>query len=230
MATATTATATNPSETTNTENKPSSTKLIIPSDLKVSDRDRKILELGDGSFVPFSWVDLVEIVKNNELSRLSRRPSDLLVYLKCKQKFQEEYGGVLPYIMKERLHWEADSETGEVIPKNPRYFGDSEDVKILYNDFPYGLEPQIVHVVVWLKAKIPTIPPHGDISTETRQEIEDYVVRTFQDHLNMSRDNILWFKNWAALQSVRALDHFHVLLNGPSKEKLGSLINTSGFL
>lgn len=166
----------------------------------------------------------------NELSRLSRRPSDLLVYLQCKQRYQREYGGVLPFIIQERLKWEADPESGEIVPKNRRYFGDGSDIKILYNDFPYGVEPQIVHVVVWFKAKIPTIPPDGDISPETRQEIEEYVVRTFQDYLEMPRDQILWFKNWTALQSVRALDHFHVLLNNPPMDKLGSLIETCGIL
>lgn len=37
-------------------------KLLVPADLKVSDRDRKILELGDESFTPFTWTDLVEII------------------------------------------------------------------------------------------------------------------------------------------------------------------------
>lgn len=192
----------------------------------VSDRDRKILEAGDESFVPFSWSDLEDIVHNNQLSRLSRKPSDLLYYLQCKQRYQEEYGGVLPFIIKERLQW--DAVDGEIIPSNETFLGDKSDIKILYNDFPYGLEDKIVHVVVWSKAKIPNQPPKGDLTPESRKQINDYVVATFQNHLSMPAENILWFKNWAALQSVRAIDHFHVLLRNPPADKLQALIGTSG--
>lgn len=37
-------------------------KIVIPADLKVGDRDRAILELGDEAFTPFTWADLVDII------------------------------------------------------------------------------------------------------------------------------------------------------------------------
>lgn len=41
---------------------PPTGKLAVPADLKVSDRDRAILELGDEGFTPFTWADLVDII------------------------------------------------------------------------------------------------------------------------------------------------------------------------
>jgi hypothetical protein len=151
----------------------------------------------------------------------------LKYYLQCKRRFEVEYGGVLPYIIKERLQWKP-AKDGTIQPIDPDFLGNKLDIKILCNDFPYGVEEGIIHVVVWSKAKIPIASPDGDITDESRQQIDVYIKKTFEEYLGLSRDDILWFKNWAALQSVRALDHFHVLLNRPSKEKLDKLIGTPG--
>jgi hypothetical protein len=58
--------------------------------------------------------------------------------------------------------------------------------------------------------------------------IESYVHQTFVRGLGLSSDDVLWFKNYAALQSVRELEHFHVLLNNVADGKLDSLLGASG--
>lgn len=50
--------------------------------------------------------------------------------------------------------------------------------------------------------------------------IEEFVERTFVDRLGGDRSRVLWFKNWVQLQSVRALEHVHVLVNNASVEDL----------
>lgn len=53
--------------------------------------------------------------------------------------------------------------------------------------------------------------------------IDAFVKRTFVERLEKegipdAEDRVQWFKNWTALQSVRALEHVHVLLRDVSEE------------
>jgi hypothetical protein len=71
--------------------------------------------------------------------------------------------------------------------------------------------------VVWSKTPIPT-GEDGDLTPESRRNLEGWVRRTFGEMVG--EEKVLWFKNWVHLQSVRALEHFHVLVRGASKEDL----------
>lgn len=53
------------------------------------------------------------------------------------------------------------------------------DIKILYNDWPYGIDERIVHLVVWTKFDLPDDPQTKELTPAMRQEIDDYVDRTF---------------------------------------------------
>lgn len=68
--------------------------------------------------------------------------------------------------------------------------------------------------------------PAGDLTPEARVIIEDFVERTFTRHLG--EENVLWFKNWASIQSVRSVEHIHVLVRGASQEFLSTLVGTEG--
>ncbi|KAL8932554.1 MAG: hypothetical protein Q9211_006251 [Gyalolechia sp. 1 TL-2023] len=54
------------------------------------------------------------------------------------------------------------------------------DIKILYNDWPYGIDERIVHLVVWTKFDLPDDPDTKELTTAMRQDIESYVDRTFR--------------------------------------------------
>ena len=78
------------------------------------------------------------------------------------------------------------------------------------------MQPKILHLVVWLKNKLPIEGPEGDLTKESRASIDDFVRRTFVETLPESddldrNDKVMWFKNWAGLQSVRGIEHVHVL-------------------
>jgi len=94
---------------------------------------------------------------------------------------------------------------------------------VLYNDWPYGVDSKIVHLVVWTKFELAEDPATSDLTLEGRQEIEDYVRKTF--HSSMHPDNVIWFKNWASLKSVHAVEHFHVMLYDPDPELVGTITN-----
>lgn len=134
------------------------------------------------------------------------------------------------YICQQRLRWDlpintasgpvaaAIEQSGPPAFKNPQPFADSADYRILRNDWPYGLTPGISHLVVWLRTPIPVQSGEGHLTDESRELINDFVRKTFvgrlaQDPTFSDPDShVLWFKNWVGLQSVRALEHVHILV------------------
>lgn len=151
-----------------------------------------------------------------------------------------KYGTIMNYICLNRLKWPLPSEASGTVPapdahspdsapkpsgpvltfKNPLPFADPEDYKILRNDWPYGLEPGISHLVVWLRTPIPVESTEGHLTAESRALIDGFVQRRFvqrlaEDGAGRFADpgsHVLWFKNWVGLQSVRALEHVHILV------------------
>ena len=85
-----------------------------------------------------------------------------------------------------------------------------DDIKILLNDWPYGIDTRIVHLVVWVKFQLEEDAITGDLTDSARQQIDSYVNQTFGDHVGTA--NCIWFKNWASLKSIHAVEHFHVML------------------
>ena len=73
--------------------------------------------------------------------------------------------------------------------------------------------------MVWSKTPIATDDVNGDVTGESRKIIQDFVDRTFVKRLGDSY-RVMWFKNWVRLQSVRALEHVHVLVKDATKEDL----------
>lgn len=77
-------------------------------------------------------------------------------------------------------------------------------------------------MVVWVKNYIAVKPENGDVTDESRAMIEDFVSRTFVARLERefpdAKERVQWFKNWTALQSVRSLEHMHILVRGVPEE------------
>ena len=83
----------------------------------------------------------------------------------------------------------------------------------MYNDWPYGIDARIVHLVVWTKFELEDDPETGISTPESHREIDAYVQKTFGAKLKPG--NYAWFKNWKSLKSVHAVEHFHVMLFDP---------------
>jgi hypothetical protein len=127
-----------------------------------------------------------------------------------------QYGSITNYILQHRLPW--GPPPFKYISSVP--FHNMEDYKILINDWPYGLTPDTTHIVVWSKTPIPTDEKTGDVTAESRRIIQDFVDRTFVTRLGGDSYRVMWFKNWVQLQSVRALEHVHVLVKDANKKDL----------
>ncbi|TAQ86064.1 hypothetical protein B7494_g5609 [Chlorociboria aeruginascens] len=188
---------------------------IADAPFPLTEVDRWVLSQRDEDFKLQSWDDLKRVIANNELETLKRRPSDLWRYMAWTRDVKAEYGSITAYILRQRLpSWGSPPFAfSSHIP-----FHDPSDYRILVNDWPYALTEDITHLVVWSKTPIATDDREGDVTEESRKTIEDFVKRSFGDRLG--EDRVLWFKNWVRLQSVRALEHVHVMVRGASKEDL----------
>ncbi|EJP69230.1 N-acetylglucosamine-induced protein 1 [Beauveria bassiana] len=181
--------------------------------------DKWILQQPDETFKKHDWEDLRRIIESNQLQDLKRTPTELRKYLEWTAGIKEEYGSMTDYLMKNRLPsaWGQPPFT----PASTVPMADASDYAILLNDWPYALAPGITHVIVWTRTRIPADDDRGDMLPESRRLVGDFVRRTFADALGPGgEDRVLWFKNWVALQSVRALEHFHVLVKDVDHDML----------
>lgn len=158
---------------------------------------------------------------SNRIDLLQRVPTDLRRYLKYLYDLKTAYGSVLTFVQHERLHWSSAHPSG-----NPPFTTPS-DYRILFNDWPYGIDPDVAHLVVWTKFQLEDDPAADDLTPKARAEIEDFVYKTFCDveQGGLERDRVIWFKNWRSLKSVHALDHFHVMLYQAGKHFLARVTN-----
>ncbi|OKO90917.1 N-acetylglucosamine-induced protein 1 [Penicillium subrubescens] len=167
-------------------------------------------------------------------------------------QIKTEYGSVMRFVVKERLCWGDGSPDGlrprggpfeyagakikcpEIMPALLMLFEGSlanvyedttyiEDIRILYNDWPYGIDTDIIHLVVWTKFELPDDPATGDLTAEAREAIERYVQATFCSRV--APEQVVWFRNWKSLKSVHALEHFHVMLHRPDRAFVREITN-----
>lgn len=68
------------------------------------------------------------------------------------------------------------------------YISFAADLKILYNDWPYGIDTKIIHLVVWTKFELEDDPATGELTAPMRKKIDDFVERTFRSRV--PRDNV----------------------------------------
>jgi len=186
------------------------------SPFPLTDTDRWVLSQTNEEFHLHDWDELVEIIATNNLSILKRKPSDLRRYMAWSSSTKAEYGSMMNYLLQHRLPWGSPPFT--YISSTP--FHNPQDYKILINDWPYGLTKDVTHLVVWSKTPIATDAKTGDMTPHSRTVIENFIERMFVDRLGGDRQRVLWFKNWVALQSVRALEHVHVLVRNVGQEDL----------
>ncbi|KAK3651390.1 hypothetical protein LTR22_012123 [Elasticomyces elasticus] len=171
-------------------------------------KDREILSTMDTDCRRQTWPEVVQFCRENRLDLFQRVPSDLRLYREYCAKLVKQYGSVMKFVMDERLRWQDLEARG-------KGFDDAADYKILLNDWPYGVDERIVHIVVWTKFELVSDPATDDLTPEARKEIEAFVDERFVSRCG--KENVIWFKNWSSLKSIHAVEHFHVMLFDPDK-------------
>ena len=84
---------------------------------------------------------------------------------------------------------------------------------------------------------MPEQKPEGYLTPESIALVEGFVQRTFVEPLGSYwskqgaardidnvNDCVLWFRNWTGLQSVRGLEHVHVLVRDAPEDLLNSWV------
>ena len=120
-----------------------------------------------------SWPEVRKIIAANRIDAFQRVPSDLRRYLAYNWKLKKEYGSVMEFVLSKRLGWK------EPIQAEGRPFEKESDIKILYNDWPYGIDEKIVHLVIWTKFELEDDPLTDDLTEKARREIDEFVDETF---------------------------------------------------
>jgi len=170
-----------------------------------SEKNKGILSRKDEEFRRRSWEEAKELVRTNRIDHFQRSASQLRGYLEYTHQLKKKHGSVLAYVQKYRLKWDSITPSGE------RPFNDPGDWKVLYNDWPYYVDEEITHLVVWTKFLIDE-DENGEVREGGKRDIEEFIKTTFCADGRMERDRIVWFRNWKSLKSVHALEHFHVML------------------
>ncbi|EAW11381.1 GIG1 family protein [Aspergillus clavatus NRRL 1] len=173
-----------------------------------------ILSTPDEQYKRQDWETVKEIVRTNRIDRFQRLPSDLRKYLEFKAHVVAKYGSIMRFVVKKRLRW-GEGYAEDLKPKG-RPFECDDDIKILFNDWPYGVEEGIIHLVVWTKFELEDDPVTDDLTPQARKEIDDFVKKNFCSRV--PAEQVIWFKNWRSLKSVHAVEHFHVMLYRPDIE------------
>ncbi|KAI9904829.1 hypothetical protein N3K66_001358 [Trichothecium roseum] len=195
----------------------------------ISAKDRSIISTPDAEYVRQSWDEVREIVRSNRLELFQRVPSELRAYRRFTHWLAQEWGSIARYLAVCRLHWPYPPPLPPV--SGPRrggskgaagMFGREDEYKILYNDWPYGLDERVVHLVVWTKFPLEEDPETQDLTAEAREAIARFVTETFSPAVKQS-SHLLWFKNWSALKSVHAIEHLHVMLYDPDPDAIRRL-------
>lgn len=145
-------------------------------------------------------------------------------YLAWTAHVKAEYGSATSYLLQQRLFWQPiDDSTGAMTfnVRNVVPFANPEDFTILRNDWPYGHESGIRHICVWLKQRLP-VDEQGALSQEGRRMVEEFVEKEFRVKSGEDEKDskIIWFKNTTNLQSVRSLEHLHVLTRNVDQDVL----------
>ncbi|KAM0474373.1 hypothetical protein ACHAPX_007710 [Trichoderma viride] len=185
-----------------------SLQALADAPFPLTEVDKWVLSQSDEDYKLHDWDDLRHII-------------DLRRYIAWTTETKAQYGTITEYILQNRLPkaWGLPP----FVPESQVPFDAASDFKVLLNDWPYGLTPEITHIVVWSRTPIPTDPETGDLTTESRAQVENFVKTFFIDKLGAGGEQqVLWFKNWVALQSVRTLEHFHVLVRNVDDDMLES--------
>lgn len=143
----------------------------------LNQKDLGIISTPDAEYHVLSWPEVQKFIADNRLDLFQRVPSELRRYLEYVWNLKLKYGSVMEFVLSERLKWEVPLKAEAPPFKSPN------DMKILWNDWPYGIDPRIVHLVVWTKFELLDDPATDDLTDEARKEIDDFVDATFRKRL-----------------------------------------------
>lgn len=151
--------------------------------LSAQGKDAEILGTPDSEYQRMSWPELQGHIAKNRLDIFQRTPIELRRYFAFNYKIKMKYGSVMNFVLGEKLHWKHP------IVADGKPFEKDSDLSVKRNDWPYGIDERISHLVVWTKFPLEEDPKMGrDLTDRQRKQIDDYVEKTFRVHCG--NDNV----------------------------------------
>lgn len=80
----------------------------------------------------------------------------------------------MAFVLSQRLGWRVP-----IRAEGSKPFEVESDLKVLCNDWPYGIDERVVHLVVWTKFTLVDDPVTDDLTPEARSEIQKFVDERF---------------------------------------------------
>lgn len=151
----------------------------------LSEKDVRILSTPDFQYHVLTWPEVQSIIVRNRLDLFQRVPSELRRYLAYNFELKKQYGSVMQFILSQRLTWEIP------LKAKGATFQHDKDIKILWNDWPYGIDARIVHLVVWTKFALEDDPATNDLTEKARREIEEFVNERFAKRMGEEKV-VIW--------------------------------------
>lgn len=126
--------------------------------LSLSAKDTLVVGTPDSNYKLLPWPEVQRTVADNRLGDFQRKPSDLRRYMEWGWGIKEKYRRVIEFLLTKRVQW-----TEPIIAEGAP-FEKEGDLRILWNDWPYGLDPRIVHLVgFWVTFISSLLPCDVDI-------------------------------------------------------------------
>lgn len=147
----------------------------------LTDKDRRIIGTPNDQYTVLTWPAVQKVIAGNRIDTFQRIPYELRRYRGFVWKIEREHGSILNFIMTQRLHWE------EPLKPEGKPFECPGDIKILWNDWPYGIDEKIAHLVVWTKFELVDDPETGFLTPEASKGIDDFVHKTLSPRLEKDR-------------------------------------------
>ncbi|ORX48092.1 hypothetical protein BCR36DRAFT_584406, partial [Piromyces finnis] len=150
---------------------------------------------------PFHWEEMKYIVEKNSVEVMVRSPADEAVYMNWMKVLKKKYSSINDYIKIVVMGYSEiiDEKTGirkafEPKSDTKKLIFESEDVyyTIRRNDFPYWLEPNIGHFVLWT-------------SEEFTREHAGKIL-----HEKFPESDIIYFSNTPDKKSVKGVCHYQI--------------------
>jgi hypothetical protein len=145
-------------------------------------KDMAIISTPDSQYHILTWSEVRQIIADNRIDLFQRVPSGLRRYLAYNHMIKKEYGSVMEFVLTKRLGWKLP------IVADGRPFEKASDMRILWNDWPYGIDDKIAHLVVWTKFELEDDPTTDDLTIHARKQIDDFVDETFGD--KVGKENV----------------------------------------
>jgi len=186
----------------------------------------------------------------DRIDRFQRLPSEYNLYLYYLAHVKRRWGSTVRMLTEDLLKWDESELMSPAVSSRP-LFSEPSDIRVTYNDWPYLIDPKITHLVVWTKFRIPDDPITGRPTKETNGIIDSWLRRPDvlgarprrgvkakgaegePEKQSTTADssaeiipaaNLTWFKNWSAIKSIHALEHFHVMIYDADPEMIESLV------